>query len=1187
MRAALGHADDGYAIPALLLRERRQEIMVTGEVVRAILRNADLSEAFMDLLLHAPRGDSDYVADKILETAAEYGMAGVMIRMGVESERVSVAKKAIEVAASCTACEARQLESIFHRHHGHILVTPAAMKAAAKNAERGTEMMELFLRWHRGKVNIAGWRVLEAALTNGSQGPAIIKLLLAAYGGEIRISERILNTAAQHSSRETVIRLLLRATTNLVTRETIESAARNASSAASIVELLLAVRNGAVETTGRSSEDGAHHPRTGEDSIGPLAQGQRDDDIQVTTGLVEAAISEIRDDLSILKQLARERRSGLRITERMVEKISYHDYDMKTEIVNMLLHDFAGPIRIPAETLGAFAASYDGKTMENLLRTQRDEIRITEEVVEAAAANEWHGAAVLKLLLRAERLHQVPITETAIENAVRQNGGKQMLELFLDYRPDDVVLTTRIVEAATRGEFLADGPECVRMLLHRGEEAIEITEAMVRAATTAAFYNRQPRSIIDCLLREAGSRVWIAPETVPRFVRRLDAEMIGLLLEAPGARIQITEEVVMVALKRRGREADVLLAGLLASHVVDASWFTEKVVEAIASMQNDTCKQETLEQLIRACGHAFPIPEATVVAIARSFDPRTMALLLEAQGDMLPITERVLVAVAENTKSAPETMSLLLRERAGMVSISDAVVEAAIGNLYCGGRVLVLLLRERGDQVRITGDHVVSAAKVSHHMLEFLLRERPDEVRVDAAVLVAAAGNRWSGARILERLFHERPDEIEISGRVLEAAARNDESGRQVVELLLQHYDDELPAAVVEAAMGNAGRGAEIVRLLFQEREPEIQMTEDAMEAAARNAELGEEILEFVLQKRREDTQVTAGVMQAAMGNLVSSEEITEILVHYCDEDFQMDSATVSAAAAHPTSGAALVELLLRRFGSQVQPAEAVLEAAAQNDQCGFDIVEMLLLERADAAQVTPSVVKAASRNERCGLEILEVLFHARCRVRITEEMIVAGVESQQPTKFLTLLLDRIGSSQITDRVVHSAARNASHGADIMRLLLDRFGDGIIISKDAKRAIAKEGETGARIVELLPKQTRTGVDAPDQDGSPMLDAMREFAGALVRRKEYAAAEEMYQLMLERTEDRLGRGPLGREHDLALQIMEELARILRDQGKYTERDEMLQRSFARGASSLSSPGGGNEFPAPARVARVGS
>lgn len=1177
MQAAFRNVDNGHEIAALLLRERPQEIKITSKMADAIARNPNLGEEFMELVLRAC-GDNDYVADRIVETAAKYGMVGVLIRVGAESERVCVAKRVIEVAASCSSCEARRLEPIFYKHHDQTLVTPKAMEAAASNSERGMEMMELFLRCYRDKVTITE-RVLEAALRNSSQGSEIIKLFLTVYGDEIQISERLVNTAAQYSFRGTVIRLLLRATTNLVTPKAIESAARNSSSAAAIMELLLAIHNGTLEITERTSESVAHHPQTGEDMIKPLAQRHEDDIRATTIASVEAAILTIGSNPSILKQLAREHSGGIQITETMVKNLSYHDPDVRTEIMNILLHDFTGEIHIPAETLQAFAGSYDEKTIENLLRTQRDNIRITKEVVEAAATNKWHGEGILKLLL-AEPLDEVPITETAIEHAVRQYRGSQLIELFLEYRPDDVVMTTSIVQAATTGgDILADGLQCTRLLLHRGNEMIEITETMIEAATRGGFDSFKPRSIIGCLLREIGGRIWISPKALPRFVQNFDAEMIGLLLETLGAKIQITEEVVIAALKH-GQDVDAVLTKVLAANVVDANWFTEKAVEVVSRMWHD--KQKTLAQLIRRCAHVFRISENTVSAIARSFDQHMMALLLETQGGMLPITESVLVAVAQNTQSAPHTMYLLLQERVSMVSISDAVVKAAIENFHCGGRLLRMLLERRGDEIRITENHVISAAGVSHYMLQFLLRERPGEVHINEAVLVVVARNEWAGEPIVKLLLPGRTGEMEITGRVLEAAASNTRSGEEILKLLLQNYDDEIPIGVVEAAAGNTRSGTRITSLLFQEREHEIQITEKVVTAAARNPELGEEILELLFQKRRGEIQVTASMMQAAMGNPVSSEQVMEILLHHCDDDFQMDPTTAAMAAANLTSGRALMEQLLHRLGAQVQPTEDVLEAAAQNDKCGFDIVEMLLLEHADTAHVTTKVVKAALRNERCGLNIIELLLHERCHVRITEEMIVAAVESQHATRFLTLLLDKVGSSQITDRVVESAARNASHGKEIMRLLVDKYGEEIPISEDVKRATAEKSETGGQIMELLPstvqgrtttEQTptshhpsplsdRIGVDSRAENRSDILDAMRNFASVSIRQKKYAAAEQIYQLMLERREDALGR-----EHALALQIMDELVQKLYKENRYKEAERICREKLRRREISL--------------------
>ncbi len=92
-------------------------------------------------------------------------------------------------------------------------------------------------------------------------------------------------------------------------------------------------------------------------------------------------------------------------------------------------------------------------------------VNITEEVVKAAAGNDWSGEDIMALLLD-RRSGEVKITEEVVKAAAgNRNSGKAVMALLLDRRSSEVKITKEVVKAAAGND--RSGEDVMTLLLDR------------------------------------------------------------------------------------------------------------------------------------------------------------------------------------------------------------------------------------------------------------------------------------------------------------------------------------------------------------------------------------------------------------------------------------------------------------------------------------------------------------------------------------------------------------------------------------------------------------------------------------------------------------------------------------------------------------------------------------------------
>ncbi|KAL2156615.1 hypothetical protein VTH82DRAFT_1360 [Thermothelomyces myriococcoides] len=292
------------------------------------------------------------------------------------------------------------------------------------------------------------------------------------------------------------------------------------------------------------------------------------------------------------------------------------------EVLAAILDQHGGEVRITENVVKAAAANERGDTVLSLLLDRHGgEVKITEEVVEAAAQNCFCGKKLMALLL--DRCgNEVKITERIVKAAVENQGqGKVVMGLLLDRRGDEVKITERVLKAAAENRKCGD--EVMALLLNRRDDEIKITEEVMMAAAEN---------------KNSGKRV------------------MAQLLKRRANEIKITERVVKAAVgnPRCGKK----MLALLLDHRDDEVKITEEVVKAIA--RNRRYGLGVMELLLDRRGAGFEITEEILKAAARNEKgDKMMGLLLSHFGAEVRITEGVVKEAASNESTGHKTIELL------------------------------------------------------------------------------------------------------------------------------------------------------------------------------------------------------------------------------------------------------------------------------------------------------------------------------------------------------------------------------------------------------------------------------------------------------------------------------------------------------------------------------------------------
>ncbi|TGO21425.1 hypothetical protein BPAE_0221g00200 [Botrytis paeoniae] len=309
-------------------------------------------------------------------------------------------------------------------------------------------------------------------------------------------------------------------------------------------------------------------------------------------------------------------RDMTRILNRIESNIQMSEEDMirlgrssNHEMMELLLEQNQNNVKVTEEVVTAAARNWiDGYQILKLLFEKRDEeITITEKVLTAAVGNWDYGYQILELLFE-KRGEQIKVTEEMVKTATRNSAaikpdnGYQILKLLFEKRSEEMIFIEEILEIAA--EIYYYGKEIIMLLLEKQREKVVITERVVRAIE-GSYGDR--REIMMLLLEERGEAT-VPEKAVMLIARHFQVEFMALLLEKQREKLIITEEIMKAAVENYyyGQEIIIVLLEKRGEEAV----VTEEVVKAAIS--NKGIEEQGMMLLLKHRATNVIVPEEMV-----------------------------------------------------------------------------------------------------------------------------------------------------------------------------------------------------------------------------------------------------------------------------------------------------------------------------------------------------------------------------------------------------------------------------------------------------------------------------------------------------------------------------------------------------------------------------------------------
>ncbi|KAF7539331.1 hypothetical protein G7054_g2214 [Neopestalotiopsis clavispora] len=533
------------------------------------------------------------------------------------------------------------------------------------------------------------------------------------------------------------------------------------------------------------------------------------------------------------------------------------------------------------------------------------DLKITKEVVQAAAKNESSGRQVMEVLLQ-EKGHEIQITERVVRAAAGNwDSGQQIMELLLKQRGDDIQITEEVVKTAFANDY--SGWQVLNIILENKGNEPQVAENVIKAAIERG---RSGQEVMELLLEKRGKTIdiQITEAIAILVVGNFNASTVRLLLDCRGDEVPITEKVVIAATQSHSygpQVVDVLLEAR-----GDRIELTEGVVMAAA--KSKTRGQEVLEALLRRVVADYQITDAITSLIAGNFGAHAMELFLErGRGDM-HLTEEVLICAAGNLTHGQHILEVLLSKKEQCVyHITEPVVRAAARNVGCGQQVI-----------------------------EFLLSRKADSVRISDKVFVLITCN-WKEARVMELLSESIEDDA-MEDRL--ATAENVKN-MAAVEALQKRRDHPNAKLYLAISSGNVKAAEQLIN-------DGARDSKDGWGSSLRAAAAGgfTDIVELLLRNGAEQTASETGKTPLMHASEKGSVDIAELLLmHGADVTMKSESGNTALNIAVRSNHLGVADLLLRS-GSDPSTSSnwGTTPLISASRQGSVDIVALLLASGAD-----------------------------------------------------------------------------------------------------------------------------------------------------------------------------------------------------------------------------------------------
>ncbi|KAK5189084.1 hypothetical protein LTR96_011244 [Exophiala xenobiotica] len=383
------------------------------------------------------------------------------------------------------------------------------LSSAATNERSGTEIMQLLLSKKAGNI-IIDHAVVEAAADNWDSGVEVVEVLIKHTSTTFSTSAL---AAIVSKFKSNVIRMLLekKAAQMELNADLVNAAARSNAGGRHTIFLLL-----------------------GEENLVLLPSG-----FQRIATLFDADVM----------QYVLGKKGGHLIVTREVVIAAAKNKRGGQEVLSILLEN--RPTKMGPKAFEEIVTLFDTPLVQLAFAERHREIRIDQDLIQAAARNCTHGIEVFKLLL-----------EKGVLSSGREGlamvislFGAGVMESVLALPSSEVKVDEAVVAAAASCD---SGTEVMTTLLGQPTTDIHVTEAMV--SRVARSFDCK---VMNMLLDRRPFKVTITEAIVKEAARNYGngADVMAALLEHPKADIDVTAELVRTAAESFNGKVMTLLLG--------------------------------------------------------------------------------------------------------------------------------------------------------------------------------------------------------------------------------------------------------------------------------------------------------------------------------------------------------------------------------------------------------------------------------------------------------------------------------------------------------------------------------------------------------------------------------------------------------------------------------------------------
>ncbi|CAO2655499.1 Nn.00g043020.m01.CDS01 [Neocucurbitaria sp. VM-36] len=289
--------------------------------------------------------------------------------------------------ASIRSGSCRSLEALVQKFRPDVLITEDMMQQAAMHETRSNELMSvIFDYFGEESLNITE-KVIEAAADNWKDGPKLMELLLAHSVEKIPVTLGMVHAAAQNPrTGEAVMKLLITHCVFDITEEIIMVVAKYSSNIG-IMEYLLRQFGDKFYVTERilvaASENMGHAHELLELLLKNCHSG-----FEITEDVLKAAAGNIWCGQRVMEVLLDCGGSGVKITEQVLKKVAGKEGFDREELLELLIRRRGNEVKNTEEVLEAAVKNYRNGTKIIRLLQQHQQITVTYRVLAAATLDD-------------------------------------------------------------------------------------------------------------------------------------------------------------------------------------------------------------------------------------------------------------------------------------------------------------------------------------------------------------------------------------------------------------------------------------------------------------------------------------------------------------------------------------------------------------------------------------------------------------------------------------------------------------------------------------------------------------------------------------------------------------------------------------------------------------------------------